>query len=157
MARPGEIFLHINLIATEECFSFALSAIHCLLHGFGIVHNFHAATTATECSLDGNWVTGRCRKLCDLLRSRDEICGSRNDRATTAQRGASTRNLVSHFTNGITRRSDEGHTHVGDRVGEVGVLAEESVTRMNSVGATFADGIKNGFGVEVTLSSSLTT
>ena len=156
MARPGEIFLHINLIATEECFSFALSAIHCLLHGFGIVYNFHAATTATECSLDGNWVTGRCRELCDLLCSCDEIRGSRNDRTTTAQRSTSTRNLVSHFTNGITGRSDEGHTHVGDRIGEVGILAEESVTRMNSVGATFADGIKNGFGVEVTLGSSLT-
>ena len=157
MARPGEIFLHINLIATEERFGFTLSTVHRLLHGFGIVHNFHAATTATECSLDGNWVTGRCRELCDLLCSCDELCGARNDRATTAQRGASTRNLVSHFTNGITRRSDEGHTHVGDRIGEVGVLAEESVTRMNSVSATFANGIKNGFGVEVTLGSGLTT
>ena len=157
VARPGEVLLNINLVATKECFCFALCAVHCFLHCFGVVHNFHAATAATKGSLDGNGITKVGAESLDFISSCDEFGGARNNRATAAQRCFTTRNLVAHFANCIAWGPDECHAHIGDGVSKIGVLTEESVTGVNSVGAALTNGIKNCLGVEVTLGCGLTT
>ena len=84
VARPGEVLLNINFVTTKECFCFALRAVHCLLHCFGIVHNFHAATAATKGSLDGNGITKVGAERLDFISSCDEFGGTRNDGAAAA-------------------------------------------------------------------------
>ena len=46
---------------------------------------------------------------------------------------------------------------LGDGPGEVGVLREEAVARVDAVGAALLDGVQDGLGVQVALGSRLAT
>ena len=119
------------------------------------MHDFHTATAATECSLDGNWPTEFFSEVGDFFCTGAELGGARNNRCTAAQCSLTARDLVAHFDDGSRRWSDECNTHVGDCLCEVGVLAEEAITRVHSICATVGDGLQNCFGVQVALGGSL--
>ena len=86
VARPGEVALNINFVATKECFRLALRRIHCFLHLVCRLHHFHAASTATECSLDGYWPTELISEVGDFFCRGNELGGARNNWCTAAKR-----------------------------------------------------------------------
>ena len=84
-----------------------------------------------------------------------ELGGARHDRGAAAQRRLAARHLVAHLLDRLGGRADERHAHLGDRPGEVGVLAEEPVAGVHAVGAAAADGVEDRLGVEVALGRRL--
>jgi hypothetical protein len=89
----------------------------------------------------------------DLVRAGDELGGAGHDGSAAALGGLARADLVAHFVDGVGRRPDEGHALGDDGPSEVGVLAEEAVAGVHAVGATLLDGVQDGLGVEVALSS----
>ena len=69
--------------------------------------------------------------------------------------GEPRRHLVAHDLDGLGRRADEGHALGRDGPGEVGVLAEEPVAGMDTVGARSLDDIQDLVGGEVALGRGL--
>ena len=157
VARPGEVLLDVDLVASEERLGLALRAVHRVLHFGGAAHDLHTATATTERGLDGHRPAVLVAELGDLGRGGHEFGGARNDGGAASQSGLAARNLVTHFANRVGGRSDESDSHLRDGVGEVGVLGEESVTRVNAVGAALADGVEDGLGVQVALGGRLPT
>ncbi len=72
-------------------------------------------------------------------------------------RGLTGADLVTHDLDRFGWWPNKGDAHLGDGSGEVGVLAEEPVTRVDGVGARRLDDVQNGLGIEVTLGGSLAT
>ncbi len=72
-------------------------------------------------------------------------------------RGLTGTDLVTHDLDRFGWWPNKGDTHFGDGSGEVGVLAEEPVTRVDGVGTRSLDDVQNGLGIEVTLGGSLAT
>jgi hypothetical protein len=151
VARPREVALHVDLVATEEGLGLALRRFH---HGYDFVfaaHHLHTATAASVRGLDRDRVTELGTERLDLVGVLDEL-----DRAGHAWHAGvlgrdARRNLVAHDIDGAGWRADEGHALFGDGPSEVGVLGEEAVAGMHAVGARTLDGVEDGRGVQVTL------
>ena len=157
VAWPSEIALNVNFIATKECFGFALCGVHCLLYFVGRLHNLHAASAATEGSLDGKWPTVLVAEVLNFFGGGNELGGARNNGGSAAQGSLTARDLVAHFYNCCWWWPNEGNAQVGDGLSELGVLREEAISRVHAVGAAFLDGVQNGLGVEVALGCGLAT
>src|SRR6266550_2242061 len=61
---------------------------------------------------------------------------ARNHRYAGGNRRAPRRDFVAHQANGARRRPNENQASLLDGIGEVGILREETVARVNRVGAT---------------------
>ena len=155
VAWPGEVALNVNFIATKECFGFALCGVHCLLHFGGRLHNLHAASAATEGSLNGKWPTVLVAEVLNFFCRSNELGRTGNNGGSAAQGSLAARDLVAHFYNGCGWWPNEGNAKVGNGLSELGILGEKAITRVNAVGATFLDGVQNSLGVEVALGCSL--
>ncbi len=59
--------------------------------------------------------------------------------------------LVAHGTDGAGRRTDEDQAGFGHGVGELGVLGQESIARMDGVGTSGSRGSDDGRNIEVGL------
>ena len=157
MAWPSEVALNVNFITTKECFGFALCGVHCFLHFVGRLHHLHAASAATEGSLDGKWPTVLVAEVLNFFCRGNELGGARNNGGSAAQGSFTARDLVAHFYNCCWWRPNEGNAQVGDGLSELGVLRKEAISGVNAVGAAFLDGVQNGLGVEVALGCGLAT
>ena len=155
MTWPREVALDVNLVATEVCLCLALSTIDGVLNRGLVVHDFHAAATAAERGLDGNWPTVAAAELDDLVGALGELGGARHDGCAAGQRGLAAADLVAHDIDSLGWWPDEGDAHLGDGSVEVGVLAEEAVARVHAIGAAEANCVEDGLGVEVALCCGL--
>jgi len=63
----------------------------------------------------------------------------------------SCRDLVTERADGVRRRSDPGQPGVDDSLGELGVLGEEAVAGMDSIGTGLAGGVQDLVDDEVAL------
>ena len=93
--------------------------------------------------------------VADLVGTLGELGGTGHDRCAATLGGQARRHLVAHLVDRLGRRSDPRDTHLGDRPGEVGVLGEEAVAGMHTVGAALADRVEDRLGVEVALGGRL--
>ncbi|CAB4621967.1 unannotated protein [freshwater metagenome] len=152
---PREVFLNVDLIATEECFCFTLCRVHCFLHFCCRMHHFHSAATATECRFNCYWPTELGTEIGDLFCVGAKFRSSGNDRGSAAQCSLTARHFVTHFIDCFWWWSDEGNTHCGDCASEVGVLTEEAVARVHAISTAVCDGLQDGLGVEIALCCSL--
>ena len=139
VARPGEVALDVDLVAAEERLRLALRGVHRLLHLVGAAHDLHAAAAAAERGLD------RERPADWPRRSR----GSRRRAVTNSvvpgtigapPRRAALRELTLSPISSIAAGGGPMNATplLGDRPGEVGVLAEEPVAGVHTVGAAAA-------------------
>ncbi len=87
VARPREVALDVDLVATEERLRLALGAVHRLLHLVGAVHHLHAAAAAAERGLDRHRLAVLVAELEDLVADAGELGGAGHDRRAAAQRG----------------------------------------------------------------------
>ena len=155
MARQAEIALEVELASAEVVDGLASGTVDCGLDVVTLVHDLHASTATTKGGLDRNRPAVLVGELVDLGALGDR-CGVAGDAThTNVLGGSSGRELVAHDLDGRGLWPDEHDTHVGDCSGEIGVLAEEPVARMEPIGACIAKHLQDGFGVQVALGSGL--
>ena len=156
VARPREVTLDVDLVASEEVLRLALGAGHRVVDVGRRLHHLHASAAAAERSLDGDRpaVAPHRRRGSRRPMLRTRSCPARSGRRRASPPCGSRPCRPSPRS--PTRRPDERHAEVGDRPGEVGVLAEEAVARVHAVGAAAPDGVEDGRGVEVALRCGLT-
>jgi hypothetical protein len=80
----------------------------------------------------------------------DRILAAGYDRHTGRDRHAAGRSLAAHQRDRFGRRADEGHAGVATRSGEVFVLGEEAVTRVNGICSACARSVENRVDAQVT-------
>ncbi len=135
MARVLQVLLHVDHVVLEElaCFGFGQGDGGSQL-GF-IAHHAHAATTTATGGLDDHRIT-------DALGDGSVVLGIAVDRAVRARHARYARffhrldggDLVTHQANGLGARADEDEAGFFDHFGEIGVLREEAVTRVDGNG-----------------------
>ena len=139
VARPGEVTLNVDLVTTEEGFRFTLRTCHCVVDLICRFDHFHAATAATEGSLNADRPPELVAERTNLIGALSELSCARNDRSATTLGRDTRRHFVTHLIDRFRRRSNPRHTHSGDRPSKVSILREEAVARVNCVCATFGD------------------
>jgi len=114
------------------------------------VHDPHAAAAAAAGGLDDDRVADGARGADDLARIlRQCAVGARHGRDAGLHHGALGRDLVAHQAYGFGARPDEHEAAALDPLGEVGVLGQEAVTRMDGLGIRHFGGADDGRYVEV--------
>ncbi|MCY1275166.1 hypothetical protein D9M70_238010 [compost metagenome] len=99
------------------------------------MHDAHAATTAATGGLDDHRVADLAGdRQGGFLVFRQRAVGARNGRDAGALHGVLGGHLVAHQADHIGGRADEGEARALDLLGEVGVLGQEAVTRVNAIG-----------------------
>ena len=109
VARPGEVALDVDLVATEERLGLALGAGHRVVDLGGRLHDLHAAAAAAERGLDAHRPAVLVAELADLVGALGELGGAGHDRCAAALGGEPRRHLVAHLVDRLGRRADPGH------------------------------------------------
>jgi len=134
VARPIQVALHKAFAATKRGYRFPDSRVIQFGDFFQRAGDLQAAATATESSLDGDWQAvffGECHHFVSGL---DRIGGAGHLGCTSAGSDMASRHLVAEIANRLWRRTDPGQPSVDDRLGELSVLGQEPVTRVDRVG-----------------------
>ena len=79
------------------------------------------------------------------------MAGPGNHRRAGADGGLASGRFGAHAADGVRRRTDEYQPRVLAGGGELGILAEESVARMDGFGAVLAGGVEHLFGHQIAL------
>src|SRR5699024_6555234 len=135
VAGVGEVALDVALVASETLERFGLRGFQ---RGMGLVgglHDPHPAAPTAVGGLDGHGPSVFLAEGDDLITGAEELRGSGNTGYTGLLGGEAGGDLVAHDFDRLGRRSYEGDATLGDGAGEVGVLGEEAVARVNTVGA----------------------
>ena len=94
--------------------------------------NAHAAPAAAAGSFQDDWITDLLCDLPDRLRVlREGLIRPRHAGHASRSHRALRRDLVAHRPDAGRTRADEDQSRVGDPLGEVGVLGQKSITRMD--------------------------
>ena len=112
----------------------------------------HALAAAAGDRLDQQRVADRGGRLRDVGVGdvgRERILGAGHDRHAGARRRRPRRGLAAHRLDRFGRRPDEGQAGVAHRGGEVFVLGEEAVARVDAVGARFLRGVDDRVDAQV--------
>ena len=142
--------LDVNLGIAEGAAGFARGIAQRGLQIGLAVHAAHAFSAAAGNCLqkDGVAIGGA---ECARFLQRDAVAGSGNHRRAGGDGGLAGGGLRSHAADGIRRRADEHQAGVFARGREIGILAEESVARMDGLGAVLAGRVEDLFGHQVAL------
>ncbi len=154
---PGEVALEVTLGASEIALGLALSAFERGGSFVGCVDDLHP-TPAT--AVGGLYRDGPAELLAKgdhLFRVFEHLVTTRH--AGHAHRlGRETRgDFIPHDFHGLGRRSDEGDPARDNGASKVGVLREETVTRMHAVRARALEDVQNCVGVEIAFGDCLTS
>src|SRR5690606_18792820 len=136
VARIAEEFFQVDHRVAERGTGFGTGQLGRLDQVFFLVHHAHAAATTAACGLDDHRVahfTGDAQGFFLVFRQR--AVGTGNHRYAGFDHGFLGRHLVAHQADGVSFRADEGETGLLHLFGEVGVLGEEAVTRVDTRGA----------------------
>ena len=135
VARILQELLHVDLAIAERGLGLALGGFdRGLQRGFG-VHHAHAAATATTGRLDDD----RVADLTGDLGVGDDVFAQRAARAGHARHAGGLHradgfDLVTHHADGVGLGADEDETGLFHALGEVGVLRQEAVARVDGLG-----------------------
>ncbi len=155
VTRLVEVALHEALAAAERRDRLAggrLEQLGDLLQGAG---HLHAATAAAEGGLDRDRhsvLPGERHHLVGIL---DRIRCAGHQGSLRAGGDVARGDLVAKVADRLWARPDPDQPGVDDGLGEVGVLREEAVARVNGVGTRFGGGVEDLAEVEVGLRGGL--
>jgi hypothetical protein len=150
VARPLEEFLEIHRIVLERARRLALGQADGVAQARLAVHHAHAAPAAAAGGLDDDGIADGARERGVL----DDVVTERLARARHAghagflHRGDG-RELVAHQAHGVGARADEDEARFLDALGEVRVLGQETVTRVDGDGVDDLGRGDHGRDVEV--------
>jgi hypothetical protein len=156
VARPGEVALDVALGPAEALERLGLGGLERLGGLVGRRDDAHAAPAAAVRRLDGDRPAVLLAERHDLVGRREELGGAGHALHAGLLGGDARRDLVAHDLDRLGRRADERHAAGGDGPGEVGVLGEEPVARVDAVGPRALDDVEDLLGVEVALGRRLT-
>ncbi len=156
VAGPGQVALDVALVAAEALEGLVLSGLERVGGFFGAAHDAHATTATAIGGFDGHRPTELFAERHDLGGVGQKLGGARHALHAGLLGGDATGHLVAHHHDGRRGRSDEGHTLGSDGLGEFGVLREEPVTGVHTVGTAALDDIEDLGGIEVRLRSGRT-
>ncbi|MCY1524665.1 hypothetical protein D9M68_596090 [compost metagenome] len=135
MARVLEELLHIDFRVVER--GAGLRTGHrdgVQQRGLGVDHA-HAAATAAARGLDDDRVADFARNADDFLRIvRQRAFRTRHHRHAGFDHGVLGADLVAHQADGVGTRADEHEAALLDAIGEIGVLGQEAVARVDGLG-----------------------
>ena len=155
VARPGEVALHVALVATEVGERLALGRFERRSGRVGVFDDLHAPPTTAVRRLDGDRVAVLLAEVDDLLRIGDQLGGAGHAVHLDLLRSEARGDLVAHHIDRGGARPDEGHTHLGDGLGEVAVLREEAVAGVDRLRSGLLDHIEELLGVDIALRCGL--
>ncbi len=136
VTRVGQELLQIHHRVAEGGARFNLGQLDRLDQLGLFMHDAHAATAAATCGLDDH----RVANALGNLQAFGFIFGQRAVGAGHCGHagflhGGNSRHLVTHQADHGGAGADKGEAGVLDLLGEIGVLGQEAVARMNAVGA----------------------
>ncbi|MCY1416847.1 hypothetical protein D9M71_323640 [compost metagenome] len=135
VTRIGQELLQVDHGVAERRTRFGTGQLGRLDQLGLFVDHAHAATTTATGSLDDHRVTHLASdRQGGFLVFRQRAVGARNGRYASFLHGVLRRHLVAHQADDVSGRTDEGEARTLDLLGEVGVLGEEAVARVNAVG-----------------------
>ena len=148
---PGEVALDVALRPAEALQRLGLRRLERRRRLFGGLHDAHAAAAAPVGRLDGDRPAVGLAEGDDLVGRREELGGAGDAGNARFLRGDAARHLVAHHLDRLGRRPDERDAACGDGPGEVGVLREEPVARVDRLGARPRHDLEDLVGVQVAL------
>ena len=135
VARVVQIALEIEATVAERGQRFARCGAERARHLVRFAHHADALASATCGRLDGDRIADALSVADGLLDVVDRILEARHGRHASLVHRAAALDLVAHHGDGTGRRTDPGEARVGHRLGELGVLGQESVAGVDGLGA----------------------
>jgi hypothetical protein len=111
-----------------------------LLHGAG---HLQPATATAERGLDGHGEPVLLREGDDLVGVLDRLLGARHQRCAHLHGDVAGLHLVAEGDDRLGGGADPGEPGVENRLGEVGVLGQEAVARVDGVGTGLLRGVED--------------
>ena len=151
MARAADQLLQIDLVVAERGQAFAPRGLH-LVGELGLVPDLaHAAPAAAPARLEHDRKTDLPGEAGGLVRVARQRTGGRDDRDAGGLRDFPGRHLVAELAHDFGTGADERDAGVGAGLGEIGVLRQETVARMDRVGPVLARHPKHFVDAEIGL------
>ena len=138
-----QVALYEALTATEGGNGLASSGLVEVSDLFHLVCDLHAAATATESSLNGDWQTVLLSERDDLVCILNRFLGAWSHRSVSLQRNVASGDLVAQGADGLWRRADPDQASVLNSLSKVAVLRQEAVARVDGISAGLLCGIQN--------------
>ena len=151
--RARQILLDVDFVGVEGGECFLLGERERLSELIGIIGDTHPLAAAAGRRLDDDREADLPRDLLAFLGRRHGPGRARYRRHTLLFRELARRRLVAHLADLVRRRSDERDVGGADLLGELGVLGEEAVARMDGVGPGDFGGGDEARDVEVTVAA----
>src|ERR1019366_1123915 len=142
--------LDVDLGVAGRALGFARSIAQGGLQIGVAIHAAHALAAATRHGLQENGVAVGGGKLAGLV-ERDAVIGAGHDGGAGGDGGPAGGGLRSHHADGMGRGADENDAGLFAGGSEIGIFAEESVARMNGLGAVFAGGVEDAVHAEIAI------
>ncbi len=127
--------LQVHIAVAERGKRLVLSGHELAFEVGGVVHFAHALTAAASGCLDEHRVAHLLGELTSFLDRFDNAVGAGNRGDAARLHGLAGCGLVTHGIDAVGRRADEYQIVVGACAGEIGVLGQEAVTRMDCLAA----------------------
>ena len=126
-------FLDVDIGIAEGLLSLHAGAVEALHEASLVVGHAHAATAAAGDGLDHDGIADFAGDLDGLLFIRHDAVATGGDRDTRLLGAFAGTVLVTHEADRLGGGADEGDVGRGADLGEVGVLGEEPVARVNGI------------------------
>ena len=134
VAGLGEVTLQVHAAVAEAGQGLGRGHGIELLQLVLVQGHAHAATAAAGGGLDDDRVAHGARGADGLVQGLDQAVGAGDGGDAGLLHGGLGRGLVAHGADGVRRGPDEGDAVLLAHLGELGVLREEAVARMDAVG-----------------------
>src|SRR5690554_2789366 len=135
MARVLEELLHVHGGVAEGRAGLGLGHAHGAQQGRLGVHHAHAAPAPAAGGLDDDRIADVVGDAQDLLRIfRQRTFGARHAGHAGGSHGVLGAHLVAHQADGLGARTDEHEAGLFRALGEIGVLGQEAVARVDGLG-----------------------
>ena len=151
-----EVALDEALAAAEGGGGLAGSGLEELGDLVALVGDLHAASAAAEGGLDGDGQAVLVGEGLDLGGILNRVRGAWSHGGIGTLRDVAGRHLVAEIGDGLRGGANPDEAGVEDGLGELGVLGEEAVARVDGVGAGLRGGVEDLGNVEVRLGRGLT-
>ena len=134
VARPIHEVLHVDGVVAERRFCLRRSLLEPLAHLFGVAGDAHSLAAAPRSGLEQHRVADLVGRRHGRVGVARRFRGARHDRHPGPGHAPPGLGLLAHHADGIGRRPDPREPRLLHRFGEVRLLCEEAVPRVDRVG-----------------------